>query len=390
MKKIVYFDNAATTPVREEVLNEMLPYFTEDYGNASSVYSLSKKSKRAILKARERVANLIGAEPSEIIFTSGGTESDNFAIKGVADALKEKGKHIITTSIEHHAILNSCKNLEEKGFEITYMPVDEYGMIDVSELENAIRSDTILISVMFANNEIGTIEPIKEIGEIARKKGIYFHTDAVQAAGHAKIDVNEMCIDLLSVSGHKLGAQKGIGALYVRKGVRLKRAMDGGSQEGGMRAGTENVPAIVGLGKAAELSETELDSEEKRLSIMRDKLIKSILESIPFSRLNGHPEKRLPGNCNISFEYIDGSSLVAALDTFDICASSASACSSASHEPSHVLTAIKSEGGSLRFSLGHGNTDEEIDYVISVLPRIVQGLRNMSPVYEDYLKNKEL
>ena len=390
MKKIIYFDNAATTPVMEEALKEMLPYFSGNYGNASSIYRLSRASKTALKMARERVASLIGAMPSEIIFTSGGTESNNFAIKGTARALKKKGTHIITTAIEHHAVLNTCKALEEDGFEVTYLPVDRYGLIDIYDLASEIRDDTILISIMFANNEIGTIEPIREIGRLAAEKGIYLHTDAVQAAGHIRIDVNEAEIDLLSLSGHKLGAQKGIGALYVREGTDIRRLMDGGGQEKGLRAGTENIPAIAGLGMACEIAGAELCCEEARLSRLRDRIINSILEIIPCSRLNGHPEKRLPGNCNISFDYLDGSSLVSALDAFGICASSASACSASSRGPSHVLSAIKAGGGTLRLSLGRKNTEAEADYLISVLPGVVERLRNMSPEYEAYLKNIRL
>ncbi len=391
MDNIIYFDNAATTPVRKEVLEEALPYFSEHYGNASSVYSIARESKKAIDKARTQVANAIGAEPAEIFFTAGGTESDNWALKGIADSMSSKGKHIITSVIEHHAILHTCEYLEAKGFEVTYLPVDEYGKIRIEDLKNAIRPDTILISIMFANNEIGTIEPIAEIGKIARENGIYFHTDAVQAVGHVKIDVKEMNIDMLSLSGHKLGAPKGIGALYIRKGVKLKSFIHGGAQERGRRAGTENVPGIVGLGKAVEMAVAEMDEVTPRLIKMRDKLIKELTEKIGHTRLNGHPVDRLPGNVNLSFEFIEGESMLLFLDMNGICASSGSACTSGSLDPSHVLLSIglphEKAHGSLRLSLGHMNTEEEVDYIIEKLPPIVQRLREMSPLYEDYLKN---
>ena len=391
MNNIIYFDNAATTPVRKEVLEEALPYFSEHYGNASSVYSIARESKKAIDKARTQVANAIGAEPAEIFFTAGGTESDNWALKGIADSMSSKGKHIITSVIEHHAILHTCEYLEAKGFEVTYLPVDEYGKIRIEDLKNAIRPDTILISIMFANNEIGTIEPIAEIGKIARENGIYFHTDAVQAVGHVKIDVKEMNIDMLSLSGHKLGAPKGIGALYIRKGVKLKSFIHGGAQERGRRAGTENVPGIVGLGKAVEMAVAEMDEVTPRLIKMRDKLIKELTEKIGHTRLNGHPVDRLPGNVNLSFEFIEGESMLLFLDMNGICASSGSACTSGSLDPSHVLLSIglphEKAHGSLRLSLGHMNTEEEVDYIIEKLPPIVQRLREMSPLYEDYLKN---
>ena len=391
MDNIIYFDNAATTPVRKEVLEEALPYFSEHYGNASSVYSIARESKKAIDKARTQVANAIGAEPAEIFFTAGGTESDNWALKGIADSMSSKGKHIITSVIEHHAILHTCEYLEAKGFEVTYLPVDEYGKIRIEDLKNAIRPDTILISIMFANNEIGTIEPIAEIGKIARENGIYFHTDAVQAVGHVKIDVKEMNIDMLSLSGHKLGAPKGIGALYIRKGVKLKSFIHGGAQERGRRAGTENVPGIVGLGKAVEMAVAEMDEVTPRLIKMRDKLIKELTEKIGHTRLNGHPVDRLPGNVNLSFEFIEGESMLLFLDMNGICASSGSACTSGSLDPSHVLRSIglphEKAHGSLRLRLGHMNTEEEVDYIIEKLPPIVQRLREMSPLYEDYLKN---
>jgi len=304
MKTNIYFDNAATTPVRKEVYNEILPYFMQYYGNASSVYNIARESKKALEKARQQVAEALNADAEEIYFTAGGSESDNFALKGVAEAMQKKGKHIITTQIEHHAILHTCEYLQQRGFEITYLPVDEYGKIRLEDLKKAIREDTILISVMFANNEIGTIQPIKQIGEIAKEKGIYFHTDAVQAVGHIKIDVKEMNIDLLSLSGHKLCAPKGVGAIYIKKGVTIQPFVHGGAQEKKRRAGTENIAGIVGLGKAIELADKEIEENTKKLVYLRDKLINGILENIPYSKLNGHPIDRLPGNCNISFDFI--------------------------------------------------------------------------------------
>lgn len=388
----IYFDNAATTKPRKEVIDKMLPYITEKYGNPSSIYKIARENKEAVDEARQAVAEAINAKPNEIYFTAGGSESDNWALKGIADSCSDKGKHIITTAIEHHAILHTCEYLESKGFEVTYLPVDEYGIISVEELKSAIREDTILISVMFANNEIGSVQPIAEIGKIAREKGIVFHTDAVQAVGHLPIDVEEMNIDLLSLSGHKLYGPKGIGALYVRKGIKLKPFIHGGAQERGRRAGTENVPGIVGLGEAVRLASAEMEEERTRLVSLRDRLIEGILTSIPHSRLNGHPEKRLPGNVNISFEFIEGESMLLLLDMKGICASSGSACTSGSLDPSHVLLAIglphEKAHGSLRLTLGHFNTDEDVDVVLRELPPIVQRLREMSPLYEEYLKNK--
>lgn len=393
MDKLIYFDNAATTPVRKEVLDTILPYFSEHYGNASSVYSIARESKKAIDKAREQVANALGAEPAEIFFTAGGSESDNWALKGIAESMSSKGKHIITSVIEHHAILHTCEYLESKGFEVTYLPVDGYGKIRIEDLKAAIRPDTILISIMFANNEIGTIEPIAEIGKIAKEKGIYFHTDAVQAVGHVKIDVKEMNIDMLSLSGHKLGAPKGIGALYIRKGVKLKSFIHGGAQERGRRAGTENVPGIVGLGKAIEIAVNEMDEVTPKLIKMRDKLITELTSKISHTKLNGHPVDRLPGNVNLSFEFIEGESMLLFLDMNGICASSGSACTSGSLDPSHVLLSIglphEKAHGSLRLTLGHMNTEEEVDYIIEKLPPIVQRLRDMSPLYEEYIKNNK-
>lgn len=388
----IYFDNAATTKPRKEVIDKMLPYITEKYGNPSSIYKIARENKEAVDEARQAVAEAINARPNEIYFTAGGSESDNWALKGIADSYSDKGRHIITTAIEHHAILHTCEYLESKGFEVTYLPVDEYGIVSLEELKSAIREDTILISVMFANNEIGSVQPIAEIGKIAREKGIVFHTDAVQAVGHLPIDVEEMNIDLLSLSGHKLYGPKGIGALYVRKGIRLKPFIHGGAQERGKRAGTENVPGIVGLGEAVRLASAEMDEERARLVSLRDKLIDGILTSIPHSRLNGHPEKRLPGNVNISFEFIEGESMLLLLDMKGICASSGSACTSGSLDPSHVLLAIglphEKAHGSLRLTLGHFNTEEDVDILLKELPPIVQRLREMSPLYEEYLKNK--
>lgn len=380
-----YFDNAATTPVREEVLQEILPYFREYYGNASSIYSIAKESKKALEAARAKVAAAIGATPDEIYFTAGGSESDNMALRGVVNASKKEKKHIITTKIEHHAILHTAEFLETKGVDVTYLNVDEFGKISLEELENAIRPETVLISVMFANNEIGTIQPIAEIGEIAKKHGVLFHTDAVQAVGHVPIDVEKLQVDLLSMSGHKLGAPKGIGAIYIRKGTRISPLIFGGAQEKKLRAGTENIAGIVGLGKAAELAVAEMEETTKKLTALRDKLIHGILESIPDSRLNGHPTDRLPGNCNISFSYIEGESLLLLLDALGIAASSGSACTSGSLDPSHVLMAIglphEIAHGSLRLTIDRENTDEQVDFILEKLPGLVQRLRDMSPVY---------
>ncbi len=390
MENKIYFDNAATTPVRKEVFDVMLPYFMEYYGNASSIYEFAKLSKKAIDKAREQVASAIKSKPNEVYFTAGGCEADNWAIKGVAFALKNKGNHIITSCIEHHAVLNTCKFLERNGFEVTYLPVDEYGKIRIEDLKNAIKDTTILISIMFANNEIGTIQPIREIGEIARERKIYFHTDAVQAIGHVDINVEEMNIDMLSLSGHKLNAPKGVGALYIRKGIKIDNLIHGGGQERGRRAGTENTPGIVGLGKAIELAQAELPETVKRLTYLRDKLINGILENIPHTKLNGHPTDRLPGNANISFEFIEGESILLMLDMYGICASSGSACTSGSLDPSHVLLAtgipVELAHGSIRFTISHTTKEEEVDYLIEKMPIIVNRLREMSPLYEDYLK----
>ena len=384
MKEIIYFDNAATTPVRPEVYEEMKPSIEKYYGNASSVYAIARESKKAIDKAREQVASAINAKPEEIFFTGCGSESDNWVLKGVANALKDKGNHIITTCIEHHAILHTCQFLEENGYEVTYLPVDEYGKISIDDLLNAIRPTTILVSIMFANNEIGTIEPIKEIGKICKEKGIYFHTDAVQAVGHVKIDVQDMNIDFLSLSGHKLGAPKGIGALYIRKGCKIKNLIHGGQQERGRRAGTENVIGIVALGKAIKLAVNEMEETTAKLTYLRDKIIDNVLNNVEYSRLNGHRTDRLPGNVNISFEFIEGESMLLLLDANGICASSGSACTSGSLDPSHVLLSIglphEKAHGSLRISLGYQNTEEEVDKLLEVLPPSVQRLRDMSPL----------
>ena len=389
--KVIYLDHAATTSVKPEVLDAMLPYFTEKYGNPSSIYSLGRENKKAIDDAREKVAKSLNAQPKEIFFTSGGSESDNWALKGIAFANQAKGKHIITTNIEHHAVLNTCKFLTKQGFEVTYVPVDEKGRVHVEDIEKAIRPDTILISVMFANNEIGTIQPIKEIGKLAREKGIYFHTDAVQAIGNIKIDVSDMNIDLLSLSAHKFYGPKGVGALYIRDGVKIIPFIHGGEQERGKRASTENVAGIVGLGKAIELANKDIDTYNQKLLSLRDRTIKKILERIPYSRLNGDHDNRLPGNVNISFEFVEGESILLMLDMKGICASSGSACTSGSLDPSHVLLGIglpaEVAHGSLRLTFGDENTDEDIDYLLETLPSIIEKLRAMSPLFQSFIKN---
>ena len=385
MGKMIYLDNAATTKTAPEVVQAMLPYFSEYYGNPSSIYDFAGKSKEAITKGREQIAEVLGAKKEEIYFTAGGSEADNWALKATFEAYKNKGNHIITTKIEHHAILHTAEFLETKGVDVTYLNVDEFGKISLEELENAIRPETVLISVMFANNEIGTIQPIAEIAEIAKKHGVLFHTDAVQAVGHVPIDVEKLHVDLLSMSGHKLGAPKGIGAIYIRKGTRISPLIFGGAQEKKLRAGTENIAGIVGLGKAAELAVAEMEETTKKLTALRDKLIHGILESIPDSRLNGHPTDRLPGNCNISFSYIEGESLLLLLDALGIAASSGSACTSGSLDPSHVLMAIglphEIAHGSLRLTIDRENTEEQVDFILEKLPGLVQRLRDMSPVY---------
>ena len=380
----VYMDHAATTPVRPEVVEEMLPCFSERFGNPSSVYALAREAQVTLEKARGRVAAAIGANTDEIFFTSGGTEADNWAIKGVAAANRKKGDHIVTSAIEHHAILHACKSLEKQGYRVTYLPVDEFGRVEPASVEEAITEKTVLVSVMAANNEIGTIQPVRAIAEIAHEHGVPFHTDAVQAIGAIPIDVDSMGIDLLSLSAHKFGGPKGTGALYIRKKTRIGTFMDGGAQERGRRAGTENVPGIVGLGKAIELATNEMPQKIPRLAAMRNRLIREILDSIPDTRLNGHPTERLANNVNVAFRYIEGESILLMLDALGIAASTGSACTSASLEPSHVLIACglapEHAHGSLRLTLGSQNTDDDVDYVLSVLPRVIERLRKMSPL----------
>ncbi len=386
--KRIYLDYSATTPTHPEVVKAMLPYFTDVFGNPSSIHSYGQEAKGAIEEARVKVADLIGARGEEIIFTSGGTEADNFALKGVAFANESKGNHIITGSIEHHAVIETCKFLERRGFLVTCLPVDEYGLIDPGDVKKAITDKTILISVMQANNEMGTIEPIAEIGRIARDAGIYFHTDAVQVVGHIPVDVNELEVDLLSMSAHKLYGPKGVGALYIRKGTKLIPFMHGGDQERRRRASTENIPGIVGLGKAVELARQEMGEEAERLTYLRDQLIKGLLERIDHTCLNGHPLKRLPNNVNVSVDFVEGESMLLNLDLEGICASTGSACSSSSLEPSHVLLALglspEQAHGSLRFSLGKWTGEEEIERVLEILPRIVAKLRAMSPLLKSH------
>lgn len=392
MSKLIYLDNAATTKTAPEVVEAMLPYFTEYYGNPSSVYSFASKSKEAVTRQREIIADVLGAKANEIYFTAGGTESDNWAIKAAAEAYEGKGKHIITSRIEHHAVLHTCEYLEKRGFEVTYLDVDENGMIDPEKLEEAIRPDTILISIMFANNEIGTIEPVKEIGEIAKKHGILFHTDAVQAFGQVPIRVDELNIDMLSASGHKLNGPKGIGFLYIRKGLRLKNFVHGGAQERKRRAGTENVPGIVGLGTAVERAVRTMKERTEKETEVRNYLIERVLKEIPYTKLNGHPTDRLPNNANFSFRFIEGEAMLLSLDMVGICGSSGSACTSGSLDPSHVLLAIglphEIAHGSLRLTLNEEITKEDIDYVVENLKRIIENLRNMSPLYEDFIKKQ--
>ncbi len=390
MKKIIYLDHAATTPVLPEVFEAMKPYFMESYGNPSPIYSLAGEAKGAVEEAREKLAGLIGARPGEIYFTAGGSESDNWALKAVAEAYAAKGKHIITTAIEHHAVLHTCQYLEKQGCEITYLKVDEDGLIDLGELEAAIRPDTVLISVMAANNEIGTIEPIEEIGRIAKAHGVLFHTDAVQAFGHIPLDVERMHIDLLSASGHKLNGPKGVGLLYVRKGVKLGSFIHGGAQERGRRAGTENVPGIVGFGKAAQIAGERMEERMAEQTALRDYLIGRVLAEIPYTRLNGSRTRRLPGNANFSFQFIEGESLLILLDQQGICASSGSACTSGSLDPSHVLMAIglphEIAHGSLRLTFSEETAREDIDFTVEQVKQSVERLRGMSPLYEDFVK----
>jgi cysteine desulfurase len=384
-KRIVYMDHSATTSTKKEVLEAMIPYYREHFGNPSSIYSIAGDSKKAIDAARIQVAKALGADPYEIYFTSGGSESDNWAIKGIAFANRRKGNHIITSSIEHHAILHTCEYLEKQGFTITYLPVDKYGMVDPEDLEKAITEKTILVSVMFANNEIGTIEPIAELGAVAHNHKVYFHTDAVQAIGNVQIDVKSQNIDMLSLSAHKFYGPKGIGALYIKKGVKIDNLIHGGGQESKRRAGTENIAGIVGLGKAIELATADIDGRNNRIRGLRDRLLQGILAGIPHTHLNGHREKRLPGNINVSFEFIEGESMLLWLDDAGICASTGSACTSGSLEPSHVLLAtglpVEISHGSLRLTLGDTNTEEDVDFVLDILPKVVSRLRDMSPLY---------
>ncbi|MBD5463914.1 MAG: cysteine desulfurase NifS [Lachnospiraceae bacterium] len=393
MDKIIYLDNAATTRTSPQVVKAMLPFFTEKFGNASSIYQMGAESKQAITRSRDIIAESLHAKTEEIYFTAGGSESDNWALIAAAESYGEKGKHIITSKIEHHAILHTCRYLEKRGYEITYIDVDEDGMIKLEDLKKAIRPDTILISVMYANNEIGTIQPIAEIGRIARENGILFHTDAVQAYGHVPIDVDELSIDMLSASGHKFNGPKGVGFLYIRKGVKIRAFIHGGAQERNRRAGTENVPGIVGLGAAAECAFAQMDERMEKVSKLRDYLIERIEKEIPYCRLNGDRIKRLPNNVNFSFRFIEGESLLIMLDMKGICASSGSACTSGSLDPSHVLLAIglphEIAHGSLRLTLSEENTMEEMDYVIDAIKEVVDRLRQMSPLYEDFIKQEQ-
>mgnify|MGYP000886616735 FL=1 len=381
---MVYLDHAATTPTRPEVARAMLPYFSERFGNPSSLYALAREAKEAVEEARGRVAAAIGAAPEEVFFTSGGTEADNWAIKGVAAANRKKGDHIVTSSIEHHAVLHPCRALEKQGYRVTYLPVDEFGRVEPGAVEEAITDKTILVSVMAANNEIGTVQPVAAISEIAHDHGVLFHTDAVQAIGAIPVDVDAMGADLLAISAHKFGGPKGTGALYIRRKTRIGTFMDGGAQERGRRAGTENVPGIVGMGRAIELAVGEMPQKAPRLAAMRDRLIRGILDAVPDTRLNGHPTERLANNVNVAFRYVEGESILLMLDALGIAASTGSACTSASLEPSHVLTACglppEHAHGSLRLTLGHRNTEEDVDYVLEVLPGIIGRLREISPL----------
>ena len=392
--KTTYMDYSATTYVKPEVLDAMMPFFTEKFGNPSSFYGISRETKMAIDNARAQVAKAINCDPNEVYFTGGGSEADNWAIKGIAKKKKKKGNHIITTKIEHHAVLHTCEFLEKFGFEVTYLDVNEEGFVDLKQLEEAITDKTILVSIMFANNEIGTIQPIKEIGALCREKKVLFHTDAVQAVGSVPVDVKEMNIDLLSLAGHKLYGPKGIGALYIRRGIRIDNLIHGGGQERGRRAGTENIPGVVGLGKAIELATENIEENRARLTVLRDKLIDGILERIPYARLNGpRGDKRLPGNSNISFEFIEGESILLSLDFEGICASSGSACTSGSLDPSHVLLAIglphEKAHGSLRTTLGAASTEEDVEKLLNELPPIIERLRNMSPLWYDFKRKGE-
>ncbi len=393
MKQLIYLDNAATTKTRPEVVEAMVPYFTEFYGNPSSVYDFSTASKKAVTEARETIAKALGAQTNEIYFTAGGSESDNWALVATAEAYESKGKHIITSKIEHHAVLHTCQYLEKRGFDVTYLDVDENGVVKLDELKKAIRPDTILISIMFANNEIGTIEPVREIGEIAKEHGILFHTDAVQAFAHVPINVDEYHIDMLSSSAHKLNGPKGIGFLYIRKGVKIRSFIHGGAQERKRRAGTENVPGIVGYGKAVELAMASLEERAKKETELRDYLMNRVMAEVPYTRINGSRKDRLPNNVNFAFQFIEGESLLIKLDMAGICGSSGSACTSGSLDPSHVLLAIglphEIAHGSLRLTLSEENTMEEMDYVVEKIKEIVAYLRNLSPLYEDFVKKNK-
>ena len=393
MSKCIYMDNAATTQVYPEVFDAMKPYFTEFYGNPSSIYSFAGNSKKAVEDSRKTIADFLGARTEEIYFTGGGSESDNWALKATADAYGNKGKHIITSKIEHHAILHTCEYLEKKGFEVTYLDVDENGFVNPDDVEKAIRPDTILISIMTANNEIGTIEPIAEIGKIAKEHGVLFHTDAVQAFGHIPMNVDEMNIDMLSASGHKINGPKGIGIMYIRKGVKIGSFVHGGAQERQRRAGTHNVPGIVGIGKAVELARDNMKERMEYETKLRDHLISRVMEEIPYAKLNGDKVKRLPNNVNVCFRFIEGESMLILLDQNGVCGSSGSACTSGSLDPSHVLLAIglphEIAHGSLRLTLSEKNTMEEVDFTVDKLKGIIERLRSMSPLYEDFVKNNK-
>ena len=393
MSKCIYMDNAATTQVYPEVFDAMKPYFTEFYGNPSSIYSFAGNSKKAVEDARKTIADFLGARTEEIYFTGGGSESDNWALKATADAYANKGKHIITSKIEHHAILHTCEYLEKKGFEVTYLDVDENGFVNPADVEKAIRPDTILVSIMTANNEIGTIEPIAEIGKIAKDHGVLFHTDAVQAFGHIPMNVDEMNIDMLSASGHKINGPKGIGIMYIRKGVKIGSFVHGGAQERQRRAGTHNVPGIVGIGKAVELARDNMKERMEYETKLRDHLISRVMEEIPYAKLNGDKVKRLPNNVNVCFRFIEGESMLILLDQNGVWGSSGSACTSGSLDPSHVLLAIglphEIAHGSLRLTLSEKNTMEEVDFTVDKLKGIIERLRSMSPLYEDFVKNNK-
>lgn len=389
---MIYADNAATTKLEPEVLEKMMPYLTDYYGNASSIYRFGQEAREIVNESRETIAKCLNADTKEIYFTSGGTESDNWAIKGVADSLSKKGNHIITSAIEHHAVLHTCEFLEKHGYEVTYLPVDENGLVNPRDLEAAITDKTILVSIMFANNEIGTIQPIKKLAEISHKHNVYFHTDAVQAVAHVKIDVKDLGVDMLSLSAHKFGGPKGIGALYIKKGVRVTNLLHGGQQEAGRRATTENLAGIVGMAAALKLAMDNFEENTKKMIVLRDKFIDSVLKKIPYCRLNGHRTERLPGNTNISFQFIEGEAMLLLLDMYGIAASSGSACTSGSLDPSHVLLAIGLPHGiahgSIRITFSHHNTEEEVDQIIDALEKVIQRLRDMSPLYEKIRKGE--